>query len=191
MDSYTNNTSLALAIELAGTGKVLLFPADAQVGNWLSWQTIDPSFVGRDGKAITAVDLLRRTVFYKVGHHGSHNATLRAEGLERMVSPELVAFVPVDERVARDVRNWRAMPFEPMLEKLYEATSGRVIRLDQGVVTGERPHFVSEDTWDRIAPIASAFLNERVQPGGRLTSRDGTEHPLYFQLTIEDASPAA
>ena len=36
----TNNTSLALAFELiekGRVGKVLLFPADAQVGNWLSW----------------------------------------------------------------------------------------------------------------------------------------------------------
>ena len=39
LDSYTNNTSLAFAIELGepGKGKVLLFPGDAQLGNWLSW----------------------------------------------------------------------------------------------------------------------------------------------------------
>ena len=37
LDSDTNNTSLALAIELSPGGKVLLFPGDAQVGNWLSW----------------------------------------------------------------------------------------------------------------------------------------------------------
>src|SRR5687768_2131673 len=37
LDSYTNNTSLAMAIELKGTGKVLLFVADAQAGNWISW----------------------------------------------------------------------------------------------------------------------------------------------------------
>ncbi|TIX03162.1 MAG: hypothetical protein E5V44_15695, partial [Mesorhizobium sp.] len=36
MDSDTNNTSLALAFELPD-GQVLLFPGDAQVGNWLSW----------------------------------------------------------------------------------------------------------------------------------------------------------
>src|SRR5205085_6914038 len=37
LDADTNNTSLALAIELSPGGKVLLFPGDAQVGSWLSW----------------------------------------------------------------------------------------------------------------------------------------------------------
>ncbi len=37
LDSATNNTSLALAIERVADGKVLLFPADAQEGNWVSW----------------------------------------------------------------------------------------------------------------------------------------------------------
>ena len=41
LQSYTNNTSLVLALELGdiGKGDVLLFAADAQVGNWESWQT--------------------------------------------------------------------------------------------------------------------------------------------------------
>ena len=38
LDGSTNNTSLALAIERIGDGRVLVFPADAQQGNWLSWQ---------------------------------------------------------------------------------------------------------------------------------------------------------
>ena len=52
-DSHTNNTSLALAIELWRAGPVLLFPGDAQVGNWLSWD--DHEYPG-----VTATDLLRR-----------------------------------------------------------------------------------------------------------------------------------
>ena len=36
----TNNTSLVLAIERIADGKVLLFPADAQEGNWLSWHDV-------------------------------------------------------------------------------------------------------------------------------------------------------
>jgi hypothetical protein len=79
LDSATNNTSLVLAIELSPGGEVLLFPADAQVGNWLSWQHVNWTVDGN--KTISATDLLKRTVFYKVGHHGSHNATLREHGL--------------------------------------------------------------------------------------------------------------
>lgn len=39
LDSATNNTSLVLGIEL-DPGEVLIFAADAQVGNWLSWQDL-------------------------------------------------------------------------------------------------------------------------------------------------------
>ena len=75
----TNNTSLVLAIEWGKreSGQVLLFAADAQVGNWLSWR--DQKY---DGKKVTADDLMRRVVLYKVGHHGSHNATVRRDPRE-------------------------------------------------------------------------------------------------------------
>ncbi|MBL0112564.1 MAG: hypothetical protein IPP42_17695 [Saprospiraceae bacterium] len=76
LDSYTNNTSLVIAIEFEASGKVLLFAADAQIGNWISW-TLPEN--GSDTKPalkwsnasgntiITAEDLLRRTVFIKLG----------------------------------------------------------------------------------------------------------------------------
>src|SRR5574339_35645 len=37
LDSLTNNSSLALAIEVGSAKRVILLAADAQVGNWLSW----------------------------------------------------------------------------------------------------------------------------------------------------------
>src|SRR6516225_3450130 len=69
MQSATNNTSLVLAIELPG-GDVLLFAGDAQIGNWLSWQDRKWTIGER---TVTGPELLARTIFYKVGHHGSHN----------------------------------------------------------------------------------------------------------------------
>ncbi len=112
LDSYTNNTSLVIAIELEDSDKVLLFPADAQIGNWLSWtEAVDDKNpeprlkwqVTKKGKqeTVTAGELLKRTVFYKVGHHASHNATARKHGLELMTSEELVAMITVDEAVAK------------------------------------------------------------------------------------------
>ena len=56
LDSATNNTSLVLAVGLSPGGEVLLFPADAQVGNWLSWQ--DFRWTLDDSTALTATDLL-------------------------------------------------------------------------------------------------------------------------------------
>jgi hypothetical protein len=124
LDSDTNNSSLALAIELEG-GDVLLMAADAQVGNWLSWH--DLAFDGSGGR-VTGSDLLARTVLYKVGHHGSHNATLRAMGLERMGALR-TALVPVDAEVAR-ARNWTRIPLPDLLSALDTATGGRVLRAD-------------------------------------------------------------
>ena len=128
LDSLTNNTSLALAIELP-KGDVLLFVADAQVGNWLSWQDLIWT-VG--GKTVTGPELLKRAIFYKVGHHGSHNATLREKGLEQMENLR-VAMIPVDETMAKKKR-WNHMPLTDILTALEDrvkAQNGVVLRVDK------------------------------------------------------------
>ena len=121
LDAHTNNTSLVLAFELEKDGRVLLFPGDAQVGNWLSWSSVkwkgDRPDIGSD-------DLLARTVFYKVGHHASHNATLKEEGLEKMTHEDLAAFIPLDRQMAQKQR-W-TMPHPELFERLHEQTEGRV-----------------------------------------------------------------
>jgi hypothetical protein len=69
VDDALNNTSVILLIE-AGN-KRLLFPGDAQIENWKF--TLD-QFAARPDleKRLSEVDL------YKVGHHGSRNATPRS-----------------------------------------------------------------------------------------------------------------
>lgn len=64
LDDAMNNTSVILLFEV--NGKSVLFPGDAQYENWMY-------ALSRDNvvKALAAVDL------YKVGHHGSLNATPR------------------------------------------------------------------------------------------------------------------
>lgn len=130
LDSDTNNTSLAFAIEIPETGKVLVFAADAQVGNWLSWH--DQRWTVKEGgleKQLSASDLLGRAVLYKVGHHGSHNATLRDKGLELMISPELCAMIPVEVATAKK-KKWLEMPLETLVTRLGEKTKGRVAKAD-------------------------------------------------------------
>lgn len=76
LNTEVNNTSLVLGIELEKSKQVLFFTGDAQAGNWRSWKDIS----WEDGETtVTAKDLLARCTFYKVGHHGSHNATLNGE----------------------------------------------------------------------------------------------------------------
>ena len=130
LDNVVNNLSMVLAFELTATNEVLLFAADAQIGNWLSWQKL--AWTVADGRARTEVrarDLLARTVFYKVGHHGSHNATLKDGGLEAMSHPGLVAAIPVDEHFANTTKKWD-MPAESLYPHLLEKTGGRVLRAD-------------------------------------------------------------
>ena len=131
LDNIVNNTTLVLAIEIpqrpgdaAGTGDVLLFPGDAQVGNWLSWHEID----WPDGGDL-ATDLLKRTVFLKVAHHGSINATVKAGGLEAMTSPDLAAFFPVVQAYANEKKHWD-MPHKPVLDRVTERAGGRIARGD-------------------------------------------------------------
>jgi len=139
MDDFTNNTCLALAIELIESKKVLIFPGDAQFGNWISWQKLTwevPDSNGVKQKVLMA-DLFANTVFYKVGHHGSHNATLRKSGLELMntLENDLVAMIPTNREFASSQGNkekggWQ-MPEHKLLEKLEEKAKGRVILADE------------------------------------------------------------
>ena len=62
MDDAMNNTSVILMFEVGG--KRLLFPGDAQIENW-EFALQDPDIL----KELAEVDV------YKVGHHGSRNAT--------------------------------------------------------------------------------------------------------------------
>jgi glyoxylase-like metal-dependent hydrolase (beta-lactamase superfamily II) len=165
LDSDTNNTSLALGVELSPGGKVLLFPGDAQVGNWLSWHDLQWTEKG----PVDAADLLRRTVLYKVGHHASHNATLREKGLELMERSDLVAMIPVDEQMAHRPKGGNPdgwdMPFAPLLERLKVKTRGRVLRAD----TGAPP---AEDLAELSAAEREAF------------ARSCVATDLYLEITI-------
>lgn len=156
LDEDTNNTSLALAIDLPGAdGGVLLFPADAQVGNWLSWYTETWADPHRPGVAISADDLLARTVVYKVGHHASHNGTLREQGLERMTHQNLTAIVPVFEDFARKVKGWD-MPAEALYDRLLEKTRGRLLRADRVYHSETRPAGVSAADWEEFTARVKA-----------------------------------
>ena len=129
LDSDTNNTSLVLAIELPDK-TFLLFAGDAQVGNWESWHCQD--YDSGNGRKLTADDILERTRLYKVGHHGSHNATLRQQGLEKMTRDDLVAMVSTDEIFAsrQGTKGW-LMPDPDLKPVLLDRTQGRLIRGDR------------------------------------------------------------
>lgn len=130
LDSDTNNTSLVLAFELPDE-TFMLFPGDAQVGNWESWH--DQTYKD-EGREFTATKILGLVRFYKVGHHGSHNATLKEKGLNLMTHSELVAAISTDEAFGKQqgAKGWQ-MPNPHLKEAILVATKGRTFRNDDSL----------------------------------------------------------
>ena len=172
INRMTNNTSLVLAFELTETKprKVLLFAGDAQVGNWLSWKELQFSGEGASDEKVSGLEIIKETVFYKVGHHGSLNATLREKGLELMNSPELVAMISVNEEWAKK-RGWNH-PEEKLVKRLMEKTRGRVIRSDKIPSEGSlsMPMESNEVDWKE-------FLNN--------LQWDESSEKLWIQFTVQ------
>lgn len=161
MNDQTNNSSLVLAFELGKGGKVLLFAADAQRGNWVSWAKKQWA----DGdKTVTARDLLRRTVLYKVGHHGSHNATLN--GLATDDHPnlawmgsgeyarEFTAMITAVRSWAETQKGWDH-PLKAIKDALLRKASGRVFQTDTDFATMTMPADSTQADWNAFQKRAS------------------------------------
>ena len=135
-----------MALELGdlGKGDVLLFAGDAQVGNWESWQSWTCEM---NGVQMSGPDLLKRTIFYKVGHHGSHNATLKGHGVEEMDRLK-TAIIPVDEAEAKKKR-WGRMPLPELITAL-EAKRPTVtlLRTDQDPATSPSEATITADYFE-------------------------------------------
>lgn len=101
LEKSVNGTSLVLVFEIGRA--VLLFPGDAQWGTWNEilqnpqWQR-----------------LLKRVTFYKVGHHGSHNATPR-RFVEDYLTEGTVAMMPTDA-----IEQWPMIPKPELVTRLHE-----------------------------------------------------------------------
>jgi hypothetical protein len=187
LDSDTNNTSLALAFELGDAGPVLLFPGDAQVGNWLSWR--DQLYHDCKGKKSVSIhELFARTSLYKVGHHGSHNATLKRDsgtnehpqvvpyGLELM--DDIIAMIPVDFKTA-EKSQWR-MPHKPLYEALRQKSRKRVLRADES----NAPLKLEAKERD-IVPTQTKFtpVPGKANVKWRCSEQTFAEaHPIYFDV---------
>lgn len=171
LNDQTNNASLVLAFELGEGGKVLLFTADAQRGNWVSWAK--KPF--RDGdRRVTARDLLGRTVLYKVGHHGSHNATLSGRpedpnpNLSWMASGEhsveFTAMITAVRAWAETQKGWDH-PLKAIKDALLRKCSGRVFQTDTDL--------------EKMQPPAGATAAE-----WKSFQDNATGHRLYFDLVV-------
>lgn len=186
-DTLINNTSLVLAIELppAETGadaKVLLFVGDAQVGNWLSWDDIPawrPLGSAKPSQAAPDIaDLLKRTAFYKVGHHGAHNATPKAKGVERLRSDgTLTAFVPVSMDAAKR-KGWPNMPNPDVLDALSALSGSRVVLATGSIWGSDDASAAARPDWLEVSPEHFPATDDT----GALTDSEGD--PLWVEVAI-------
>lgn len=110
LEQAVNGTSLMLMFEIGRA--FLLFPGDAQ---WGTWDAVlqDPE----------SRELLSKTTFYKIGHHGSHNAT-PVEFVEDVLGDTFAAMAPV-----KPVKQWKFIPKAELMTELRKR-SPAVVRSD-------------------------------------------------------------
>ena len=179
LDVGVNNTSLALVFELPD-GRTLIFPGDAQMGNWMSWDSL--TFKDEAGKAlgVTSKDLLNRAVFYKVGHHGSHNATRKVGGLEEMKSGDLVVMIPTDEKFAltqSKPHGWK-MPAHGVNEALKKFSNNRILRADRDQQElDDAPAGSWGDERKQVAFADKTF-------GDDVGDSDAAKRPIWVEYTV-------
>lgn len=130
MNGLTNNLSLALAFEFEDSGRVMLFPGDAEFGSWQSWHKIDWGIKKKKDETPVVEDILNRTVFYKVAHHLSHNGTAQRLGLEMMNHKDLAAMATLD--YGNISNGWKStMPNRALIKELLKRTKGRLMILNE------------------------------------------------------------
>jgi hypothetical protein len=127
LDAFLNNQSLVVLFTFKG--KKLLFVGDAQAGNWEYWMyggepdrapSIDK--ITPEGKSI-----LGNLDFYKVGHHGSTNAT-PITAVEAM-GGNFAAMCSTQEDSFGSKANKSEVPREPLLDAL--GKKSKLVRSDQ------------------------------------------------------------
>jgi beta-lactamase superfamily II metal-dependent hydrolase len=100
----------------AFSGQNLLFPGDAQYGNWKAWLDQEDSD-----------QLLAGVGFYKVSHHGSFNATPKGavEKMQHFAAMASTQNVP-----------WASIPREPLMKALAKKSNNKVVRSDSLAIKG-------------------------------------------------------
>lgn len=162
LDGTLNNQSLVVLFTCKG--KKLLFVGDAQWGNWAYWlygeavKGEDPGISKRAQRILESID------FYKVGHHGSTNAT-PIPAVEAMPA-KCVAMCSTESGQYGSTAKKTEVPRIALIEALEEQTQNKTVRSDWipvGKTKASReahqqleklpPHFMTGDLYiDYIFP---------------------------------------
>ena len=150
LDGTLNNQSLVVLFTCKG--KKLLFVGDAQWGNWAYW-LYGKAVTGSDpGITARARDILGSIDFYKVGHHGSTNATpIPAVGAlnqacAAMCSTATGAYGSPDKKTE--------VPRTALIGALETRTGNRLVRSDWVPTADTKP---DKDARQEIATLPEGF----------------------------------
>jgi beta-lactamase superfamily II metal-dependent hydrolase len=133
VDKTLNNQSLVILFTFRG--KTLLFAGDAQWGNWQNFLfggAITPG--GNESLTDEAKSILGNIDFYKVGHHGSTNAT-PIDALTAM-REDCVAMCSTQPGWYGTIGNSSEVPRGPLIAALETKTDEQLARSDQIDVEG-------------------------------------------------------
>ena len=129
-DKTLNNQSLVILFSFGG--KNLLFAGDAQWGNWENF--LYGGAYGTPGHTqltARAQEILGKIDFYKVGHHGSANAT--PKDAVKAMRIGCVGMCSTQEHAYNEV------PREPLLEALRQRMKDQLARSDQVAASTDAP----------------------------------------------------
>jgi beta-lactamase superfamily II metal-dependent hydrolase len=132
LDDFLNNQSLVVLF--TWNGRKLLFAGDAQAGNWKYWlYDFDKPSKTTAGETLTAegASILEGLDFYKVGHHGSTNATPIAA--VTAMGTGFAAMCSTQEDTFGSEANASEVPRGPLLDAL--GLKCALVRSDQIAVT--------------------------------------------------------
>lgn len=130
LESALNNTSLFLVVDVRGVR--LIFPGDAQ---WGAWQHVLANPENRE--------LMQSAALYKIGHHGSHNATPR-RFVDEIWQESALAMLPYGR-----VDRWAAtIPKRELLDALH-ARHHTIIGVDTPEAYPPNTT-VHEDRWSEV-----------------------------------------
>jgi hypothetical protein len=159
LDGTLNNQSLVILFTCQG--KKLLFVGDAQWGNWSYW-LYGKKVTGKDpGISENAKELLGSIDFYKVGHHGSTNATpipaavALSEKCVSMFSTESADYDATKKRPYGDLEKGTEVPRTVLMDALEKQTKNKLVRSDW-IKVGTVP--ASPEAKSELAELPDNFL---------------------------------
>jgi hypothetical protein len=148
-DNAINNQSVVVLFTFKG--KTMLFCGDAQWGNWANF--LFGGAIGASGKGGLTDDskaILGSLDFYKVGHHGSTNAT--PIDVVNALKLGCVAMCSTDPGAYGNPAKGTEVPRTPLLAALAQRTQNQLARSDQVAAGTARP---TAGLGDVAAPFSS------------------------------------